>query len=152
MLQLSFREKSILGSLVTLLALFGYYFRHVFGGLASGQTPDLAATAVMGIGLLIALIVIEIVYHIFISAISPDEAQEVADERGQLIAAKAGRNAGVVLAVGAYLVVGHLFANSLVGREEWITPFVTAHLILVALVLAQTTEYLSELVYYRLGV
>lgn len=147
---LSFREKSVLGSLLILAGVSGYYFVQVFGALGTDATAyDLAGP---GIGLLVGLVILEIVYHAVIAALAPDEAQEAADERDRLIAARAGRNGGVTLATGAVLLVGHIMGNALLERTEWIAPVLIANLLLLALVVAQVVEYLSQLIYYRRGI
>lgn len=145
----SFREKSTLGSLIILVGISAYYFAHVFKTVGVDSAAyDLAG---LGISLLVGMVILEIVFHAVIAAAAPAEANEASDERDRLIAAKAGRNGGVTLATGAFLIVGHIMSNSFFGWQEWITPFITANLILLAMVIAQVVEYVSQLIYYRRG-
>lgn len=151
MSNLSFREKSILGSLIGLVLISAYYFIRAFGmlsteGVSSGEIASL------GISLLVALVILEIIYQSVISGFSPEEANEAADERDRLIAARAGRNAGVVLAVCLLAVVVHIMGNALLENDTLTSPLVLSHLILLSLVVYQVVDYGSQLIAYRRGV
>lgn len=148
---LSFREKSLLGSLLGLVVVSGLYFSRVLGVLLEGAEPSAASLAGLGIQLLVALIILQIIYQSVIAAFSPDEANEASDERDRQIAARAGNNAGIVLVVLMVGVVVHIMGNAWFEREELISPMIVAHLILLSLVVYQVVDYLSQLIAYRRG-
>lgn len=154
MSELSFKEKSILGSLIVIVVISANYFYRVFSAVAQGPLDrgEMVALGSFGSSLLVALIILEIVYHAMIAGIFHAQANDPTDERDRLIAAKAGRNAGVILAIGCIWIVGHILLNVWFEENAWITPFVTAHLILLSMVAAQVAEYVSQLLYYRRGV
>lgn len=148
---LSFREKSLLGSLLGLVVISGLYFTRVLWVLLDGADPSAASLAVLGIQLLVGLIILEIIYQSVIAAFSPDEANEDSDERDRQIAARAGYNAGIVLAVLMVGLVVHIMGNAWFEREELISPLIVSHLILLSLVVYQVVDYLSQLIAYRRG-
>jgi hypothetical protein len=73
-MDLSYQEKSILGSLLAMVVVYGYYFantlRHV------GQPEFDGASLGRLIFTVVAIIVIEIVYHIVLALESRPEASE----------------------------------------------------------------------------
>lgn len=97
---LSFREKSLLGSLVGLVLVSGLYFSRVLGMALDGTKPSAA---------------------------------------------------GIVLVVLMVGLVFHIMGNAWFEREEWISPLIVAHLILLSLVIYQVVDYLSQLIAYRRG-
>lgn len=148
---LSFREKSLLGSLLGLVVISGLYFTRVLRVLLDGADPSAASLAVLGIQLLVGLIILEIIYQSVIAAFSPDEANEGSDERDRQIAARAGYNSGIVLAVLMVGLVVHIMGNTWFEREALISPLIVSHLILLSLVVYQVVDYLSKLIAYRRG-
>lgn len=148
---LSFQEKSVGGSLVAVAACSLYYFAAV-SKMYAGGTIDPSRAAVLGISLVVALVLVEIVYHSIVAGVS-DSVES--DERDRRIETRASRNAYVVLSLGGFVLVVHLLGNALVDvpprYRELVAPFTVANLLLLALVVAEIVKYVSQLVYYRRG-
>jgi hypothetical protein len=151
MLDMSFEEKSVWGSLVAMVVCSFYYFSEVFGLYADGGAPDPYRAGVLGISLLIALIVIEIVYH---SILAIGTRSTESDERDRWIETRASRNAYVALGVGTFGLVGHLVVGAHFGApylERLTDAFAIVNLLLLAMVIAEVVKYVSQIVYYRTG-
>jgi len=149
-MDLSYQEKSILGSLLAMVVVYGYYFANVFhhvrqSEFSGGSIGRLIFTVV-------AIIAIEIIYHIVLAI---EEKPGGKDERDILIEGKAYRNAYFLIAVGANLVIAYVIVASLVGDAAptriVTTPFFLVNLILFFLVLAELMKFLTQLLYYRKG-
>jgi len=149
-MDLSYQEKSILGSLLAVVVVYGYYFASVLRdasrpGFDGGNMARLVFTVV-------AIVVIEVVYHIVLALESKVEAK---DERDILIECKAYRNAYFLLASGAFLVIASVIMASLAGDSVptriIVTPFLTINLVLFFMVLAELAKFLTHLFYYRKG-
>src|SRR5208337_5468111 len=84
----SYQEKSILGSLLSVAAVYGYYFVSVLRDL--GRYEFVGGVVGRLVVAVIAIVVIEIVYHIVLALESKPEPK---DERDILIECKAYRNA-----------------------------------------------------------
>jgi hypothetical protein len=150
-MDLSYQEKSILGSLLAMVVVYGYYFASV---LRDAARPEFDGDSLGRLMLaVIAIIVIEIVYHIVLALESKTEPK---DERDILIECKAYRNAYFLLAVGAVLVITWVIVAGLVRAAAptriILTPFITVNLVLFAMVLAEMVKFLTQLFYYRRGV
>ena len=148
---MSYREKSLLGSLVAILVIYGYYFATVLRNV--GQPEFVVA----GLGRLflavMAIIVIEIAYHIILAL---QDKPEPTDERDNLIEGKAYRNAYFALSTGAFLVIACVIAAGL-AREATplpivVTLFLMANLVLLFWVLAEVIKFATQLLYYRRAV
>ena len=149
-MEMSYQEKSITGSLLAMLLVYGYYFaavlRHIgqpeFGGGAIGRLMQTV----------IAIIVIEIVYHIVLAVQSKPEPK---DERDILIESKAYRNAYLLLATGAALVIGLVLVAGLIRDAAptriMVTPFLLVNVVLLFMVLAEVMKFVTQLLYYRRG-
>jgi hypothetical protein len=139
-MNLSYREKSIAGSLITTVLVYGYYFAAVF---TNNRPADFNRLAV---GRLIAavfvIVVIEVVYHIVIALSSRVEPK---DERDILIEGKAYRNAYFLLAADLFMLMGTVV---LIG----LTPFLTVNLMLFSVVISEIVKSLTQLFYYRRGI
>jgi hypothetical protein len=100
----------------------------------------------------IAIVVIQIVYHIVLALESKPEPK---DERDILIECKAYRNAYFSLATGAFLVISCVIMAVLMHDATpariIVTPFLIVNLVLLFMVLAELVKYLSQLFYYRRG-
>jgi hypothetical protein len=151
MADMSFQEKSVWGSLIALVACSIYYFARVLEMYSEGGTVDPGRAGELGISLLVAMIVIEIVYH---SVLAGTTGSEESDERDRWIETRASRNAYVALGVGAFAVAGHLFGASHFESHryaDFTAPFAVANLVLFAMALAELVKYVSQIVYYRIG-
>ena len=100
----------------------------------------------------LAIVVIEIVYHIVLAMESRVEAK---DERDILIECRAYRNAYFLLAGGAFTVMAWVIMTNLApgataGRIAT-TNFITVNLVLFFMVVADLMKFLTQLFYYRRG-
>ncbi len=145
---LSYQEKSIIGSLLAMLIVYGYYFAAVLkqigqGDLNGGLIGRLMFTV-------IAIIVIEIVYHVVLAILQKPEAK---DERDVQIEAKAYRNAYFMLATGAALVLTYFIVAAIAGDNGriMVTPFLIVNLMLLFMVVAELFRMVTQLLYYRKG-
>src|SRR5690606_33561601 len=96
---LSFREKSILGTLIGVTLVSVWYFDTVLDMLRAGAT-NLAALGKLAVGLVIFFIIVEIVFHALLAARWPGDAAAGEDERDQLIELKGDRVGGLLLGIG----------------------------------------------------
>ena len=138
---MSFREKSAWISLISIVAVSGFFFLHVPWTLTPSANPRL----VHGLFLcILALIVIEVVAHIVVAVRAPEDAHAPKDERERLIDVKAIGRAHYVYVVGSLLAVAtlHLGANGMA----------IGFLVLLALVVAEVVNHVSRIVYHRRGI
>ena len=151
-MDLSFQEKSIAGSLAITCLLFGWYFSQVFEVLMSDSSEAVASLPLVLIGVVIAVVIVEIVYHTVIALASRPEEE---DERDRLIEARATRIAYFVLATGCILTIGHtllgVYFEADIGRRIIINPVMTANYILMSFILSEITGFAMQLYYYRRG-
>lgn len=152
-MDLSLEEKSIVGSLLLTVGLFGYYFIQVIEVFTGSNSVDVLGLPKKLIGIVIALVVVEIVYYIAIALTSPDED---ADERDKLIEAKATRISYFVLAAGCITTIGHLFfsriaADMLADVTSSQIVFV-ANLLVFSFIVAEVVGFAMQLHYRRRGV
>ncbi|MEX2124666.1 MAG: hypothetical protein WD795_12305 [Woeseia sp.] len=160
MSDMSFREKSICGTLVAVSVVAALYFWTVVEMLGAG-TVNLVALGKLAVSLTIFFIIVEIVFHAVIAARSPRDAGESEDERDRLIDLKGERVGGLLLGIGVAFTIGHIALNSLMesvvsphsGLTELLSSshFVTANLLLFSLTVSEIGKYVSQLVYYRRG-
>lgn len=148
---MSFQEKSIWGSLVAILAVFGYFFATL--GPNGLQFEFTAVAIVRLVGAVVVLVVVEIVYHVLIAVKSGPVLE---DERDQQIESRSYRNAYLLLASGVFLVMFTAVAGSALGRSLpgllSGTPLAVAHLLLLVLVFAEAAKFLTQLYFYRRGI
>ena len=147
---MTFQEKSICGSLVAILAVFGYYFATVGpNGLETEFTATVIGRLVAAVVLLVA---IEIVFHLLIAVKSGPLLE---DERDRLIESKSYRNAYFLLGAGVFLAMASAIAGSALGASfpgiVKGTPLAIAHLLLLSMVLAEAAKFLTQLYFYRRG-
>jgi len=141
-MHLTFREKSLGLLLLSLVATFGIYFASVL----PTQSTQIAPSHVMAfLGMLIVLVVLQIVGHTILAITSRRElsAAVQSDESDALISLKATRLGSYVLATGVFCAL--CMAVLIPGN------FAFAHVLLAFWVLAQATETISQLVFYRRG-
>lgn len=119
-MDLSFQEKSVRVSLIGIVVVLGYHFSEVFG------TPEVITTGdlvVRLIGVIIMLVVIEITLHILIAVTAIQDAGGALDERDQLVATRASRNAYCILCIGVLIIIGTIPAADLNSEPHWeVTP------------------------------
>jgi hypothetical protein len=138
---MSFREKSVWISFVSIAVVFAAYFWNVARVLA-GQV-EARAVYLVSIGLLAAFVVLEIVLHLALALQAPDQARAPRDERERLIDMKATRVAFQVLVIGALAGVGLLHVTS--------STWVMAQAVLLAIVVAELVRFGGQILFFRRG-
>lgn len=141
-MSITFREKSLWLLLVSLCVAFAVYFAFAFAN-ASSQVEYKEVGAFIGI--VVVLIVVQIIGHTLLGIASRRElaAEVQSDERDELVRLKGTRLGSYVLTVGVFLslCVGIFVRGN----------FAFVHVLLAFWVLAQATEYATQLVLYRRG-
>lgn len=169
-MDMSYQEKSIWGSLLAVVVVYGYYFAAV---LRDASRPEFDGGNVARLVFaVVAIVVIEVVYHIVLAL---ETKVEPKDERDILIECRAYRNAYFLLAAGTFWVITGVVMANVMGdaapssilmmpflilaklvRESppariIVTPFLTVNLVLFFMVLAELMKFLTQLFYYRRG-
>lgn len=144
-MNMSFSEKSAWGLLVGLVMVSWWYFPRAFAVAEHSDTPF--ALAAISVVCVVALIVFEAVYHAIIAASGGDEA----DERDRMIDRTAERNAGFVLGIALFILVGRIFATTAVPEVGSMTPLVIGIWILFAITVSELSKVLWQIWYYRTG-
>ena len=143
-MDLSFQEKSAWGLLIGIGVVSYFYFPAAFD--VADRVPHgapLIALSVIGV---IALIVIEAVYHAIIAVTSGDESM---DERDVMFSLKSERIAGYALGVGLFWLVGHIIAtHSMQGREP-VGALTIAVWVIFAITVSEVTKLVAQIWYYR---
>ena len=138
-MSLSYREKSILGSLAAILVGYGYYYATVFRG---SRPPEFNGGSVaLLISAVFVIVVIEVVSQIVIALASRVEPK---DERDIQIERRAYRNAYILLVAGLFLWMGTVV---LIG----LTPYMSVNLVLFSVVVSEIVKLLTQLFFYRRG-
>lgn len=150
---MSFQEKSILGSLIITTCLFGAYFLQVFKVFTADSSGAVATMPFTLIGIVVAVVVVEVIYHIVIALVSRDEGE---DERDRLIEANATRFSYYILATGSITAVGYMLISGFIGNAEpgdsLQTLIAAASMIIFSFILAEVVGFAMQLYYYRRGV
>ena len=147
-MDLTFQEKSLWVSLLSIGGLYGYYF---FAGVSGAQEPSLSAMLWTMIGIIVLLIVVEIVCHAVIGSF---HAPEKLDERDRLIEARAGKISHFILAGGVIVVLGRMLIGGALQEADatlQISAFDTANLLLFVLVLSELVHVSGRIFFYRRG-
>ena len=152
-MDLTFQEKSLVGTLTATLVLFSYYFNEAFQAFTSSSSEPLARLPFLMIGVVLVFVAVEAIYHIVIALHSKPEGS---DERDRQIERCAARISYFVLMCGCFLTMGHVLLNMFIdyGTQQvtLTTPVMTVNLILLSVVLAEITGFGLQLYYYRRGV
>ena len=150
-MDMSFQEKSAWGLLLGIVLVSVVYFPAAFRIVESipDGTSSTGELITISAGGVIALVVIEIVYHACVSSLSRETDS---DERDALINLKAERNGGFALGFGLFWLVGHIVLGSVPAIDSAPNAMETAVFILLALTASEIVKLLSQLWYYRLGV
>lgn len=144
-MDLSFQEKSAWGLLAGILLISAFYFPEALHAAGEPGSPmRLLGLSIAGV---IALVVIEGVYHAIIAATGGDET----DERDRLISMKAERNAGFALGFALFCIVGHIIAQSILSEGAEPEALRIAVLILAALTFSEVVKLACEIGYQRVG-
>jgi small neutral amino acid transporter SnatA (MarC family) len=145
----SFKEKSILISLLAVAVLYGGYFLDMLGG---GPEQTLALMLERMVGIVIALVAVHIIFHIVIAL---DDVEEAEDERDKAVARRASVYGFNVLFVAVLLVTGRIV---ILGAWAESAPpaagpdvFEIANLLLAGLIASEVVYYAAQLFFYRRG-
>ena len=146
-MDLSFQEKSAWGLLIGIVVVSIFYFPAAFRIVGHVTHPaPLIAISVVGV---VALVIIETVYHIIIAVPSRDAP---ADERDQLIDLKSERVASIALGLGLFGLVGWIFARSALPTLQGPQPLTIAVVILLAITASEIVKLVCQIWYYRTGI
>lgn len=142
----SFQEKSAWGLLIGIGIVSFFYFPAAFeiANRVSHGAP-LIAISVAGV---IALIIIEAIYHAII-AVSSDGGET--DERDRLFDLKAERNASIALGIGLFSLVGHIIVSNSIETRVPVGGLTIAVWILFLLTISEVAKLISQIWFYRFG-
>ncbi len=151
-MDMSFQEKSAWGLLLGIVLVSVFYFPAAFRIVetvpeAAPQAIPLIAISVVGV---VALVIIEIVYHAFVASLS--RGGTASDERDALIDLKAERNGSFALGFGLFWLVGFIVVQSVARAYPVPGSMEIVIFILLALTASEVVKLLSQLWYYRVGV
>jgi succinate dehydrogenase hydrophobic anchor subunit len=144
--QYSYKEKSILISLLTVSGAYGSYFYNL---LNDSTEHSMRAMAAAMLGIVVTLVVVHIVFHVVISL---DDVSEDDDERDRAVNRRASVFGYNILFLVTMLVAGRLvIAGAWAETTEIASPtlFEIANLLLAGLVASEVIYYAAQLVFYR---
>lgn len=143
---MTFQEKSAWGLLLGIGLVSYFYFPAAFEIAGSAPHPGrLIGVSVAGV---IALIVIEAIYHAVIAGASGGDDGSM-DERDVMIDMRSERNAGYVLGVGLFWLVGHIVVTHSFAEKEPVGGLTIAVWILFALTASEVAKLILQIWYYR---
>ena len=138
-----FREKSAWAMIAILLSAGAFYFQKIIAlSLAAGETAPPVVPLV--IAYVIFIIIASIIIMPMVAASSGREANAPADEREEIILAKAGNWSGYALGFAA---VAGLFHYVWLGDGNLLF-----HIVFAGLMLSQIAEYGFQIWLFRRGV
>ena len=142
----SYKEKGLIASLGVTLLIFGWYLYGAFSNLSLNPEPP-------GFGEIITLIVLIAVLEIIIQGILASKNKSLLeDERDKLIEKISYRYGYWFLSAGIwFLMVQILFDTRFDHLPVLTTPYGMFHLLLLFFVLAEVTNFVVQLYYYRKG-
>ena len=144
-MDMSFQEKSAWGLLAGILIVSAYYFPVALKVVA--QTNHAAALIGVSVGGVIAITVIETIYHIIIAATGSTQS----DERDAMIDLKAERNGGLGLGLGLFVLIGYIVQQHIALAGQGPGALTIVIYILGALTLSEVAKLVSQIWYYRRG-
>lgn len=145
-MDLTFQEKSAWGLLAGIGIVSWFYFPAAFE-VANRVPHGVPLIALSAVGV-IALVIIEAIYHAFI-AVSSRTVEK--DERDVLFDLKSERNAGYVLGIGLFTLVGHIIATHSIDDRAPVGGLTIAVWVLLALTVSEIAKLVSQICYYRFG-
>ena len=146
-MDMSYKEKSLLASLGATLLVFGWYFYQVFSNQMFNIGHEFTFNDIFKP--IILFVVLESIIQSFLAGKNKE------DERDALIELTSYRNSYWVLSVGVWFLLIQLLY---VGSGGWYdilenssTAFIS-HLLLLFVVLAEVTNFITQLYHYRKGI
>ncbi|WP_100642558.1 hypothetical protein [Alteromonas facilis] len=157
-MNMSFSEKSAWISLVIIFYIWGDYALGLVGLHNSAiDMEDKKSLALQMINIaIIAVIIVESVFHAVLAMAHPKPSEQAGDERDKLISLKATSPAYAVLFTAVVLGIGHLliieqFEQFAEGSSLNI-PFIGVHILLFGALIAEIVRFAMMIKEYRLGV
>lgn len=147
MSNLSFHEKSAIGTLIALWLIGIFYFRSAWELWRAEQLHP-ASNFGLAVGLTVLLVVVLVAYHILIAVTAKPEEE---DERDRLVSWRAGNIGGVVLAVGVIGIVLQILVGGMLGGPVAGSPILIANALMAVIFVATVVELVLTLVFYRRG-
>ncbi len=144
----SYKEKSILISLMAVAGVYGAYFIDL---LSDPSEHTLSAMLASMIGIVVMLVVVHIVFHIVISL---DDVSEADDERDKAVNRKASVSGYNILFIAVLTITGRVVVVGAWGESAEVavpTLFEIANLLLAGLVVSEVIYYAAQLYFYRRG-
>ena len=139
---MSYKEKSILASLILTVIIFGIYFIKVFATMSTTDS-GLVNSIVLFIGAVLYIVILEIIVHIILPIFYKNEHKDSDDERDKLIQLKATRISYFILVFGMFITTISLLLS--------LTPLLISNIILLSFIIAEITGFSIQLYYYRKG-
>lgn len=142
-MNLSFQEKSAWGLLAGILIVSAWYFPAALAVVAESRHPfPLLAVSIGGV---VAIVVIETLYHIVIAVTGGTQT----DERDTIIDLKAERNGGFALGAGLFSLVGFVVLQYIRLEGSGPNPLAIVVYIIGALTLSEVVKLASQIWFYR---
>jgi len=146
-MDLTFQEKSAWGLLIGIGLVSFFYFPAAFE--IAGTVPTGVPLIVISVVGVVALIIIEAIYHAVIAVASGSDGGM--DERDALINMRAERNASYVLGVALFWLVGHIIATHSMPGQDPISALTIAVWVIFAITVSEVAKLLFQIWYYRSG-
>ena len=146
-MDMSYKEKSLLASLGATLLVFGWYFYQVFSNQMFNIGYEFTFNDIFKP--IILFVVLEIIIQSFLVGKNKE------DERDALIELTSYRNSYWVLSVGVwFLLIQLLYVGSGDWYDIWENSSMVfiSHLLLLFVVLAEVTSFITQLYHYRKGI
>lgn len=147
MTNLSFHEKSAIGTLIATSLIGILYFQSAWELWQVGQLHP-ASSFGLAAGLTVLLVIVLVAYHIVIAVTAKPEQE---DERDRLIAWRAGNIGGLILAFGVVGIVFQILIGGMVGDPLAGSPVLIANALMAVFLIANAVELVMTLVFYRRG-
>jgi len=148
MADLSFHEKSAIGTLIATWLIGIMYFHSVWEMWQAGALHP-ASNFGLATGLTVLLVIVLVAYHLLIAVTAKPEED---DERDRLISWRAGSIGGLVLGIGVIGVVLQILLGGIVGGPVAASPVLIANALMAVVFIATVVELIMTLVFYRRGV
>jgi len=154
-MEFSYKEKSLIASLIVTLYIYGDYFYSIFSELFTSPVQ------IQNIGNIYVPIILTIILEAIIQsslALSTRSNELMdGDERDRIIEINSYRSSYWVLVIGVWFLI---FQFAIVSSGDWMgqdhtvifsSPNYLAHLLLLIFIISEVVGYLSRLTAYRRG-
>ena len=142
----SYKEKGLIASLGVTLLIFGWYFYGAFTNLKLNPEPPGFVEIIIPI---VLIAVLESIIQMFVSF---KNKSQLADERDKLIEKISYRYGYWVLSACIWFLMVQILIDTRFDHLPILTtPSGMFHLLLLFFVLAEVTNFIAQLYYYRKG-